>query len=230
MYACNSQKGVIIRVSHFLTTFVENFDIFIDAAFITLKLAFYSVTFALVIGLVIAMLKISRIKPLTWISDLYIWIIRGTPLVVQVFILYYGLTNFFLLSAFWSVSIGLAVHIGAYIAEVIRGTIQSIDKGQFEAGRSLGMNTFMTYRKIIIPQAFRRAIPPLANQFIITLKDSAIASFIGVEELFGVATAYGSNDFDFMTYYLISAVYYLVIVYIFTFIVNKLEKKLSAHD
>src|SRR5690625_1530096 len=172
----------------------------------------------------------TNIKWITWISDLYVWLIRGTPLVVQIFVLYYGMTSIVMLSAFWSAAIALGVHNGAYISEIFRGSVQSIDKGQTEAGRSLGMSLPLTMRRIILPQAFRRSIPSLANQFIINLKDSAIAAFIGMQELFGTATSEGSNNYDYLTYYIIVAIYYLVLVLILTLVVNKLEKRLSRHE
>lgn len=165
-----------------------------------------------------------------WIADAYIWLIRGTPLIVQIFILYYGLTDIFLINQFWAGAIGLAVHSGAYIAEIIRGAIQSVDKGQREAGLSLGMSKGKTMRRIILPQAFRRAVPSLGNQFIIGIKDSSLVSFIGLQDLFGVASTMGSNTFDYLPYYITVAIYYLLIVLILTFIVNRIEKRLSASD
>lgn len=156
--------------------------------------------------------------------------VRGTPLIVQIFILYFGISNLFLLPDFWAASLALAFHNGAYISEILRGTIQSIDKGQMEAGRSLGMSNSLTLRRIILPQAFRRALPPLGNQFIIGLKDSSLAAFISMNELFNVATTLGSNNFDEMTYLLIVAVYYLILVAFLTIIVNLFEKKLSISD
>jgi polar amino acid transport system permease protein len=134
------------------------------------------------------------------------------------------------MSQFWAVVLGLAFHNGAYIAEIFRGAIQSIDKGQMEAGRSLGMTTGLTYRRIILPQALRRAMPPLGNQFIIAIKDSSLAAFIGMYELFNVATTYGSNSFDYMSYLLIVAVYYLILVFIFTMLVRYIEKRMSLSD
>jgi len=215
---------------HFINTFIDSIDIFTSATLVTLQLTAVSILLAIVLGLFIAILKLTNIKILNWIADIYIWIIRGTPLVVQIFVLYYGMTSFFLLSAFWSAAIALGIHNGAYIAEIFRGAVQSIDKGQREAGYSLGMSLPLTMRRIILPQAFRRSLPSLANQFIINLKDSAIAAFIGMQELFGTATSEGSNNFDYLTFYLIVAVYYLVLVLVLTFLVNRLEKRLARQE
>ncbi|WP_421380264.1 amino acid ABC transporter permease [Bacillus salacetis] len=214
---------------NFLETFAGTIDVFLKGMLLTFELTVVSVFIAIFIGLFFAFLKISKVKVLEIIADIYIFVVRGTPLIVQIFIFYFGLTAL-QISGFWSVVLGLAFHNGAYIAEIFRGTIQSIDKGQMEAGRSLGMSSGLTMRRIILPQAFRRALPPLGNQFIIALKDSSLASFIGMYELFSVATTLGSNNFDYMTYLLIVAVYYLVLVLFFSVIVNFVEKRMSLSD
>ncbi|MFE8703416.1 amino acid ABC transporter permease [Cytobacillus sp. FJAT-54145] len=212
-----------------ISTFFETYPVFLRGMLLTFQLTAVSIFIAIFIGLMFAFLKISNIKILEWIADIYIFLVRGTPLVVQIFVFYFGLTALNI-SAFWSVVLGLAFHNGAYIAEIFRGSIQSIDKGQMEAGRSLGMSVRLTMQRIILPQAFRRALPPLGNQFIIALKDSSLASFIGMYELFNVATTYGSNNYDYMTYLLIVAVYYLVLVLFFSIIVRMIEKKMSSSD
>ncbi len=196
---------------------------------LTFELTAVAIFIGIFIGLFFAFLKISKVKVLEWIADIYIFLVRGTPLVVQIFVFYYGLTSLNI-SQFWSVILGLAFHNGAYIAEIFRGTIQSIDRGQMEAGRSLGMSVNLAYRRIILPQALRRAMPPLGNQFIIALKDSSLAAFIGMYELFNVATTYGSNTFDYMSYLLIVAVYYLFLVFVFSIIVRYIEKRMSISD
>ncbi|MBR8644475.1 amino acid ABC transporter permease [[Brevibacterium] frigoritolerans] len=211
--------------SHFFDTLFSSSDVFIRAMLLTLELTVVSILVGIFISLLFALLKISNIKILAWISDTYVFLVRGTPLIVQIFILYFGISNLFLLPDFWAASLALAFHNGAYISEILRGTIQSIDKGQMEAGRSLGMSNSLTLRRIILPQAFRRALPPLGNQFIIGLKDSSLAAFISMNELFNVATTLGSNNFDEMTYLLIVAVYYLILVAFLTIIVNLFEKE-----
>ena len=216
--------------SHFLDVLIDTKDVFLKAMILTLELTVVSILIGIVIGLFFALMKISKIKVLELISDVYVFLVRGTPLIVQIFILYFGLSGIFLIPDFWAASLALALHNGAYISEILRGTIQGVDKGQMEAGRSLGMTKVLTLRRIILPQAFRRALPPLGNQFIIGLKDSSLAAFISMNELFNVATTLGSNNFDEMTYLLIVAVYYLVLVALLTFIVNRLEKKLAISD
>nr|WP_285846586.1 amino acid ABC transporter permease [Priestia koreensis] len=216
--------------SHLFSTLIESKGVFLDAMLITLELTVVSIIFGIIIGLFFALLKISNIKILAWISDAYVYLVRGTPLIVQIFILYFGISGLFLLPDFWAASLALAFHNGAYIAEIFRGSIQAVNKGQMEAGRSLGMSASLTMRRIILPQAFRRALPPLGNQFIIGLKDSSLAAFISMNELFNVSTTLGSNNFDEMTYLLIVAIYYLVLVAILTIVVNIIEKKLAVSD
>ncbi|KGX90030.1 cystine transporter permease [Pontibacillus marinus BH030004 = DSM 16465] len=219
-------KGMI----DFFETLLNSSDVFLKAAQWTLALTVISIFIAVFIGLFFAFLKISNIKPLEWIANAYIYLVRGTPLIVQIFIFYYGLTEIWMINAFWSAALGLAFHNGAYIAEIFRGSIQSIGKGQSEAGRSLGMNRATTMRRIILPQALRRAMPPLGNQFIIGLKDSSLAAFIGVAELFGVSTTKGANTFDYMTWLLVGAIWYLILVFIVTLLMNVVEKKMAASD
>ncbi|MGM9950518.1 MAG: amino acid ABC transporter permease [Lysinibacillus sp.] len=216
--------------SHFFDILTDTKGVFLKAMLLTLELTAVSILLGIVIGLVFALMKISKIKVLELISDIYVYLVRGTPLIVQIFILYFGISGIFLLPDFWAASIALALHNGAYISEILRGAIQSVDKGQLEAGRSLGMTKTLTLRRIILPQAFRRALPPLGNQFIISLKDSSLAAFISMNELFNVATTLGSNNFDEMTYLLIVAVYYLLLVALLTFIVNRVERKLAISD
>ncbi|APC50216.1 amino acid ABC transporter permease [Virgibacillus halodenitrificans] len=215
---------------HFFDVFINSYDVFLDGLWITFKLSLASLVIAFFIGLFFAVLKISNIRILEWIADAYIWIVRGTPLIVQIFILFYGLTDILLIPMFWAGVAGLAFHSGAYIAEIIRGAIQSIEKGQREAGRSLGMSTSLTMRRIILPQAFRRAVPSLGNQFIIGIKDSSLVSFIGMQDLFGVASTMGSNSFDYLSYFFTVAVYYLFIVLVLTVLVNRIEKRLAVSD
>ncbi|MCM3619347.1 amino acid ABC transporter permease [Sutcliffiella horikoshii] len=216
-------------LAHFLEVFFGSYDMFLRAMLKTLQVTAISIVIALFIGLFFAFLKISKISVLRWIANTYIYLVRGTPLIVQIFIFYYGLVQFGI-TAFWSVTLALAFHNGAYIAEIFRGTIQSIDKGQMEAGRSLGMTRNLAMRRIILPQAFRRALPPLGNQFIICLKDSSLAAFIGFYELFNVAQTQGANNFDYMTYLLVVSVYYLFLVGVIGIFVNLLERKFSASD
>ena len=215
------------QFNHFVNVLVSSSPLFLKATLLTVLLTIVSILAGSFIGLFFAFLNLSKVPPLRWIAQIYIYLVRGTPLIVQIFILYFGLTSIVQIPAFWAAAIALAVHNGGYIAEIFRGAISSIDKGQFDAAKSLGMNLKTTYKRIVLPQAFLRALPPLGNQMIISLKDSSLAAFISMNELFNVATTAGANNFDQMTYLLVCAVYYLVLVLILTLIVGRVESRLS---
>lgn len=197
---------------------------------LTLQLTAASMTIGLFIGLFFALLKLSPFYILRCIANFYITIVRATPLIVQIFVLYFGFTEIIALSQFWAASLALAFHNGAYIAEIFRGGIQSIDKGQTEAARSVGMSSSLAMRRIVLPQAFKRTVPPLGNQFIIGLKDSSLAAFIGMTEIFNRSRQFVSSTYLELEFFIMAAVYYLIIVLIFTWLVNKLEYRLSLSD
>ncbi|CEH29534.1 cystine transporter permease [Aneurinibacillus migulanus] len=201
---------------------------FLKASWITIEITAVSLVFATIIGLIFAFFKISGNILLQRIADIYITLIRGTPLIVQLMFLYYGISSLVTLSDFTAGALALGIHSGAYIAEIFRGAIQSIDRGQMEAARSLGMPYPLAMRRIIFPQALKRAIPPLGNQFIIGLKDSSLIAYIAVTELFNTAlSVQGENYMPFETYFVVG-VYYLILVFIFTLILNKVEARLDT--
>lgn len=209
--------------SHLLSSFVDSYPLFLKGTLLTLELTSASIVVGLVIGLVFAFMSLSKWRAFRLLSQSYITLVRGTPLIVQIFVLYFELIEVVRLSGFFAATIALAFHNGAYISEIFRGAIQSIDKGQYEAAKSLGMSTPLTYRRIILPQAFLRALPALGNQFIIALKDSSLAAFISMNELFNIATTQGANNFDQMTFLIIVAFYYLILVMVLSVFVNRLE-------
>ncbi len=217
-------------ISHLLEELIRTLPFFWKPLLLTFELTVASVVVGTVIGLFIALLKLSKNGLLSFLANAYIAVIRGTPLIVQIFVLYFGFYKIIDLGQFWSATLALAIHSGAYIAEIFRGAIQSVDKGQREAGLSLGMTSNQTMRRIILPQALKRSIPPLGNQFILSLKESSLAAFIAMDELFSLARRLSAETFDEMTYFLIVALYYFVIVLIFTYIVNKMEKRLAKGD
>ncbi len=213
----------------FLTVIQEHFWGFFRATGLTLQLTAVSLALAVVIGLLFAFLKLSNNRVANVVADAYIGLTRGLPLIVQLMFLYFGISSIVVLSSFWAGSLALAFHAGGYVAEIFRGAIQNIDRGQTEAARSLGMSPRKAMRLIVLPQAFRRAIPSLGNQFIIGLKDSTLVAYLGVPELFSNAmTAAAANYKPFETY-LVAGMYYLVLVVIFTWMVNKLEVRLTPH-
>lgn len=200
------------------------------AALETIQLTFWSLLLGTVIGLVVAFMKIANHFLFNGLATVYIAVIRGTPLIVQIVTIYFGLAEFVVLDSFSAGVIALAIHAGAYIAEVFRGAIQSIDKGQMEAARSLGMTYALAMRRIILPQAFRRSIPPLGNQFIIGLKDSSLVAYIGGVELWSAALTASADNFMQFETYVINGLYYLALVLIFTFLLHLLEKRLNVEQ
>lgn len=201
---------------------------FLKATVLTIELTIVSLFIACMIGLVFAFFKVSNIKILESIANTYIFVVRGMPLIVQLMFLYYGISSIFTLTDFAAGAIALGIHSGAYIAEIFRGSIQSIDKGQMEAGRSLGMTYFKTMRRIILPQSFKRAIPALANQFIIGLKDSSLVAYIAVSELFNHALSTQAYNYMPLETYFVVGIYYLILVLLFTLLFNKLESRLDV--
>ncbi|MED4750597.1 amino acid ABC transporter permease [Brevibacillus choshinensis] len=212
----------------FLNLLGETWFGFLKAAGLTVQLTAVSLGIAICIGLVFAFLRISDSKVLSGIAKTYITVIRGTPLILQIMVLYFGIAKFILLTDFWAGALALAIHNGAYIAEIFRGTIQSIDRGQMEAARSLGMPYPLAMRRIILPQAFKRAIPPLGNQFIIGLKDSSLVGLLGFRELYLASQSTAARTFLQFESYAIAGLYYLVLVLFFTFVLNKLEKRMDV--
>lgn len=217
-------------IAHLSEEFFRTLPFFWKPLLLTFELTIASVIVGSIIGLFVALLKVSKLPVAAFIANVYIMVIRGTPLIVQIFVLYFGFYKIIDLGQFWSAALALAIHSGAYIAEIFRGSIQSIDKGQMEAGLSLGMSARQTMRRIILPQALKRSIPPLGNQFILSLKESSLAAFIAMDELFSLARRLSAETFDEMTYFLIVAFYYLVVVMIFTYVVHLMEKRLAKGD
>ena len=163
----------------------EAVPLLIAGAGITIEISALSVGLGLFFGIVVALIRLSGVKALKIIGNIYVDFIRGTPLLVQIFLVYFALPGLIhhRVDAFFAAIAACSINSGAYVAEIFRGGIESIDKGQMEAGRSLGMTWWQTMRYIILPQAFKRVIPPLGNEFIAMLKDSSLVSVIGFEEL-----------------------------------------------
>ncbi|MZE80565.1 amino acid ABC transporter permease [Streptomyces xinghaiensis] len=212
-----------------LDGFSRSLPLMLEGLRITLSLAALAVVFSLAVGLVVAWMRMSRFAVLRWLAQGYLAVIRGTPLVAQLFVIYYGLVTIVDISSFWSAVIGLTVHTAAYMAEIFRSGVQSVVKGQTESARSLGMSRTQALRIVVAPQAFRSILPSLGNQFIIAVKDTAVASFITVPELFMQAQKLAAATYEPLTYYLISAVYYLVIVLLLTALLRRLERRHSRY-
>ena len=166
--------------------FVKNsLWLLLNGAIVTLEITLVAVSFGVLIGLFVGMAELSSYRLLRIPAKVYVDIIRGTPLLVQIFIIYFALPNIInmRIEPYIAAVVACSINSGAYVAEIFRSGIQSIDKGQFEAGRSLGLTWSQTMKMIVVPQAFRRTIPQLGNEFIAMLKDSSLVSVIGFEEL-----------------------------------------------
>lgn len=214
---------------NFFEYFVEYYPLFLEATWITLRLTAVALVIAMVLGAVIAWMVMSSWWPLRWLGTAYIGVIRGTPLIAQIFVLYFGLSEIVLLEAFWAGSLALAAHNSAYIAEIFRSGFQSVPKGLVEACRSLGMSRRNTLRRVQAPLALRTTLPVLGNQYIIAVKDSSLVAFIGMTELFRTAQNLAARNYEPMQMYLMVSLYYLAIVLTLTFVVNRLERSLSKH-
>ncbi|MDR6224717.1 amino acid ABC transporter permease [Desmospora profundinema] len=192
----------------------------------TISLSFLTMFIGLVLGLVTAMGRMSARIWLRWPARAYISIIRGTPLLVQLFILYFGLPVIGIeLTAIMAAIIGLSLNVGGYSAETIRGAILSIPRGQWEAAKSMNMTYWQTMQRIIIPQSVRVALPPLANTFLSLVKDTALLSVITVPEMLYQAKIVGGRSFDPMTMYILVAAIYWVICTLLNVLQDHLEKR-----
>lgn len=212
-----------------LEIFLSNYNSLFDALLVTMKVTVFSLIFGSFIGLLFAFFSISNIKILNLIAQGYLILVRGTPMIVQICILYFGISSILTLPQFWAGVIALSVHNGAYISEIFRGAIQSIDNGQMEAARSLGMTYKLAMRRIILPQAFKRAIPALGNQFILLLKESALVAYIGMTDLWGATMSIAGANYQPLETYMVTGLFYLILVGIFTFIFHKLEVRYNPN-
>jgi polar amino acid transport system permease protein len=208
---------------------VDTAPLFLEATRITLSLTATALAIAMVLGALVAAMSMSSVAVLRWIAAGFIGVIRGTPLIAQIFVLYFGISEMLLLQAFWAGAIALAIHNSAYIAEIIRSGFQSVPDGLNEASRSLGMSRLRTLRRVRAPLALRAILPVLGSQFIIAVKDSSLVAFIGMKELFRTSQNLAASTYQPLTMYLIVSLYSLAIVLVLTFLVNRLEHRLSAH-
>jgi L-cystine transport system permease protein len=196
----------------------------------TIPLTLLSFTFGMVIALGVALARISRVKVLSGAARFYISVIRGTPLLVQLFVIFYGLPSVGLTVDPWpSAVFAFSLNVGGYAAEIIRAAILSVPKGQWEAGFTAGMSRQMTLRRIILPQAARVSVPPLSNTFISLVKDTSLASLILVTEMFREAQKVAAFSQEFMLLYMEAAALYWVICLILSSAQNRVEKRLDRY-
>ena len=211
---------------------VNSFPLLLIGAGVTIQITVLSTAIGFVIGLIVGVARISNLRVLRMLAEVYVEFFRGTPLLVQSFLFYFALPVITgqRIDPFIAAISACGINSGAYVAEIFRAGIQSVDDGQMEAGRSLGMTWLQTMRYIIVPQAFKRVIPPLGNEFIAMLKDSSLVSVIGFEELTRrgqliIAKTYGSFEI-----WMSVAVIYLVMTLTISRFVAYLERRYRVHD
>lgn len=204
---------------------------FAQGARVTVGLTIVAGLFGIAFGVLAALAKLSKLPPLRWIANFYIWVVRGTPLLVQVLFVFLALPALvpgLQLSDFNSAVVALAVNAGAYNAEAIRAGILAVHKGQTEAARSLGLTPFMTFRDIVFPQAFRISLPPLVNNVVALLKDSSLAYTIGVVELTNIGNRVQAATFQPVPSLTTVAVVYLLLTTVLTQISGAIERQLDV--
>jgi len=208
--------------------------LFINAALTTLWLSVVAQLAGVIIGLFLALMRMSKFPLLTWPARFYIWLFRGSPLLVQILILFDGLPQISqdltpFLTPYVCVLIALSLNEGAYMAEIVRAGITSVEAGQMEAAKSLGMRYSLAMRRIVLPQAARVVVPPLGNEFNNMLKTTSLASIIGVLELTGTAKVYGSQNFTIFELLIVATFYYLFLTTVWGYIQNWIENRLDPN-
>ncbi|MFK3691780.1 amino acid ABC transporter permease [Agrobacterium tumefaciens] len=196
----------------------------------TIPLTLLSFALGLTLGLVTAVARLFGPAPISALARFYVWIIRGTPLLVQLFVIFYGLPSIgVLLDAFPAALIGFTLNVGAYTSEIIRAAITSVPKGQWEAAYSTGMNWQQAMRRTILPQAARVSVPPLSNTFISLVKDTSLAAAITVPELFQAAQRIVATTYEPLILYIQAALMYLVLSSVLSALQSRLEVRFSRY-
>lgn len=210
-------------------------SLFLEGTSVTVIISLVALLFGCIIGMLICLMKLSTFKVLKAISTAYIEILRGTPLFVQIYIIYFGLPQvgidfpsiLGISSDFIAGAFALSINSGAYVAEILRSGIQSVEKGQMEASRSLGLGYAATMRYVIVPQAIKNILPSLANEFITLVKESAIISVIGVREIMFTSSIVKNATFKPLEPLIVAAIIYFILTFTLSKLVGKFEKKLA---
>lgn len=204
---------------------------FLNGAKITIVIAFFTVIIGVVLGTILALMRISNNKLLRLISTSYVEFIRGTPLLVQLYLIFYGLPHIGIsLPDMVAGIFALSINSSAYVAEIIRSGIQAIDKGQMEAARSLGMPHNMAMRYVVIPQAIKNILPTLGNEFIVIIKESSIVSVIGIHELMYNADTVRGNIFKPFEPLIVAAIMYFVMTFSLSKLLGVFERRMKVSD
>ncbi|XYK79041.1 MAG: ABC transporter permease [Labrenzia sp.] len=217
---------------------VEYLPLFFEGLWVTILICAVSLFFGSILALPLALVRVYEIPVLKTFSRYYSYVMRGTPLLVQIYLLYYGLAQFdwvkdsvlwfFLEDALTCLLFGFSINLAAYLSEIIRGALMSIPRGEIEAARAYGMSELKLIRHVTLPGAIRRVIPPLTNQVIFLVHSSAIASLIAVTDILGAGRELNQSYYVAMEGFLTAAVFYLVLIMVLTVIFNSLEKKYAG--
>ncbi|MEE0867800.1 MAG: amino acid ABC transporter permease [Clostridia bacterium] len=218
----------------FNRVFNEATPLLIEGIKLTANISLLSLILGMFLGFILCLMGRSRFFLFRWIVNVYLWIIRGTPMLVQAFIIYFGVPQFmsiflpqFRLDPYTAGLITLTLNAGAYLSEIFRGGINAVNKGQVEAARSLGLSSSRTMIKVVLPQAIKISIPAMVNQFIITVKDTSILSVIGLAEVVNRAKVYVGKTYQFFATYILVAICYLIVISILMVFSRYLEKKFN---
>lgn len=205
----------------------------LDGSIVTLQMFLVTILLSLPLGLFVALGRISRFRPLKSFIGFYIWLFRGTPLMLQLLFVYYALPFIpgisITLTDFQAALFAFVLNYAAYFAEIFRAGIQSIDRGQFEGAKALGMTYSQTMRRIVLPQVIKNVLPPVSNETITLVKDTSLIYVLAMNDLLRTARAIVQRDFSMMPF-IVAAVFYLAMTFVLTKVFQRLEKRYSAYD
>ncbi len=206
--------------------------IYLQGTWGTIYLALLTVLLGTVLGTLLAIMKLSKVKPLEWIVGVYVWIIRGTPILLQIYFFYFFVPDIlpFEINEEQCIIMALVVNASAYVAEIIRAGIQAVDKGQTEAARSLGMSAYHTMSRVILPQAIKNILPALGNEFIVMIKEASLASVFFITEITSAFKTVQSATFITIPALMISGILYLALTTVLSFLMKLIEGRLKAND
>ena len=221
----------------FILNFIEKdrWEYLLNGLISTLEITFFAVLIGIAIGFVIALIrstydKTGKLRILNYLAKLYLVVIRGTPVIIQLLIIYFVIFSSVNVNKIFVAIVAFGINSGAYVAEIMRSGIMSIDAGQFEAGRSLGFSYIQTMRFIIMPQAIKNVLPALCNEFIVLLKETSVSGYIAVYDLAKAGDIIRSVTYSAFMPLIAVAFIYLSLVLIFTFLTQKLERRLRSND
>jgi polar amino acid transport system permease protein len=201
-----------------------------EGVVITVELFVITLLLSLPLGLLLSLARISKLRPLSALVEVYIWLMRGTPLMLQLLFVYFALPGIgILLPDFGAALLAFALNYAAYFAEIFRAGIQSIEKGQYEAAKTLGMTYVQTMQRIIIPQMIRRVLPPVSNETITLVKDTSLVYILAMNDLLRAARTIVQREFD-MTPFIVAGVFYLAMTFVLTWGFKKLEARYSKYE